>query len=119
MSRMKRAVVRRDKALGLLASVESESASLVSLPKQLTALLKDIPAKKLEFPLNGSKTSLEWQTIDIVCNIDIQTGGMSESAWDFPRDATAWSDICKKWDVLRTQSFATYKDLLEVINSIV
>ena len=116
---MKRAVVRRDKAFGVLASVESESASLVSLPEQLSALLKDIPAKKLKFPSKGSDTSLEWQTIDIVCNIDVQTGGMSESAWDFPRDATGWSDICKKWDMLRAQPLTTYKDLLEVINSIV
>ena len=116
---MKRAVVRRDKAFGLLASVESESASLVSLPEQLTALLKDIPAKKLKFPSEGSDTSLEWKTIDIVCDIDVRTGGMGESAWDFPRDATAWSDICTKWDVLRAQPSTTYRDLLEVINSLV
>lgn len=69
MSRLSRAVGRRDKATSLMTTLEStnEDSQPLSVASDLTRLLRDIPSSKIgALPLPKTKLSPEWETIAVV-----------------------------------------------------
>lgn len=63
MSRIRRNIIRRDRAYTLLTKLESELSELLSTDTELKllAILRDIPSNKFQ-----SKSSPEWETFGIV-----------------------------------------------------
>ena len=77
MSRLSRAIVRRDKAYQLLESVESEDHETQQLNHMdiLTTILRDIDPNKIgPIPKNFKKRSHIWETICVVAKIASITG---------------------------------------------
>lgn len=71
MSRIKRALIRRDKAWTLMEKLEKnpENAYL-NIKERLTLLFKDIPSEKIgTIPKNFKTKNYEWQTICIAARI--------------------------------------------------
>ena len=69
MSRLSRAIGRRDKAISLMIMLESnhEDNKPLFLTSDLTRLLRDIPAAKIgALARTSGKLSPEWETIAVV-----------------------------------------------------
>ena len=76
MSRIKRALIRRDRALTFMEKLENESENVsLNIKERLTFLFKDIPSKKIgAIPSNFKTNNYEWETICIGARIASMTG---------------------------------------------
>ena len=115
MSRLKRNIVRRDKALHLYEMVQEKQ--LLNIEPRLVALLKDIPANAFK---NARKSTPEWQTLAYVA----QTATMS-GLWDIQIDTvqqvmpeneeTTVRDFRNDWAICKQKTPLRIADFLDLI----
>ena len=119
MSRLKRDIVRRDKAFQIMQQIESglEEQCPLDLEKKLTLILKDIPSHRIKLP--EKKLSKEWETIAIVCRIASLTElhdkpVLSLDEYIYKNRNYKWlTSFRAKWRTHRENSGKTYKDFLK------
>jgi hypothetical protein len=75
MSRLSRAVARRDMAWKLHSKVANPAPDRqpLSVAAELTSLLRDIPISTIGAPPQGRRPSAEWETIAVVAKIASMT----------------------------------------------
>ncbi len=122
MSRLKRDIVRRDKAFQIMQQIESglEEQCPLDLEKKLTLILKDIPSHRIKLP--EKKLSKEWETIAIVYRIASLTElhdkpVLSLDEYIYKNRNYKWlTSFRAKWQSYREHSGKTYKDFLKELD---
>lgn len=123
MSRLSRAVARRDIAWKLLNKVDNLEQDLrpLSVAEDLTKILDDIPAKKIgALPNSTSKLSMEWETIGTVAKIASITG-----LWELPNNSVRsylptndkhWLETFRaRWALVQSSTSKNVTDFLELL----
>ena len=115
MSRLKRNIVRRDKALTLYEM--AQESQLLNVEPRLLALLKDIPANAFK---HARKPTPEWQTLAYVA----QTATMS-GLWDIQIDTvqqvmpeneeTTVRNFRNDWAICKQKTPLRITDFLDLI----
>lgn len=120
MSRLSRAVGRRDKAISLMMALESanEDRKPLSVASDLTRLLRDIPSAKIgALPLPKTKLSPEWETIAVVARcaslIELWDTPVGDLRSYIPAPDTVHVDAVKgQWKLFKED---TSKEVLEYL----
>jgi hypothetical protein len=124
MSRLSRAMVRRDKALTLceMVSLADCDRQPLSVSEDLTKILRDIPVEKIgALPNSASeKPSFEWETIGVVAKIASIT-----SLWEtpigsihsyFPHNSKEWLQTFRtRWQLVKDTPSNTVTDFLKLM----
>ena len=123
MSKLSRDIVRRDKALNLLDSVENESEnSSLNILDHMTDILRDIKVENLDTLYKTSKKlSPVWETIGIVGRI-----ASIEGLWTTPKKAIdeylpennkeCLQNFCGQWAKTKKNLNADALDFLALLN---
>ena len=120
MSRLSRAVGRRDKARHLMMTLEStnEDSKPLSVASDLTRLLRDIPSSKIgDLPHPKTKLSPEWETIAVVARcaslIELWDTPLGDVPSYIPAPGTVHVDTLKgQWKLFKED---TSKEVLEYL----
>ena len=123
MSRLSRAVGRRDKATSLMMSLESniEDSKPLTVEHDLTRLLRDIPASKIgALPLFKSKLSPEWETIAVVARcaslVELWDTPVATIRSYIPVQDTVNVDMLKgQWELFKDDSSKDVLDYLRLL----
>ena len=123
MSRLSRAVGRRDKAASLMMSLESntEDSKPLNVEHDLTLLLRDIPASKIgALPLLKTKLSPEWETIAVVARcaslVELWDTPVATIRSYIPVQDTVNVDILKgHWQLFKEDSSKDVLDYLRLL----
>lgn len=123
MSRLSRAVARRDIAWKLCTKLENteQTHHPLSVTEELTKIMSDIPANKIGgLPGSTIKLSIVWETIGIVAKIASITG-----LWELPVGSIRsylppndkhWLETFRaRWALIRTSPSKNVLDFLELL----
>ena len=115
MSRLRRNIVRRDRACALCEKAQEKQ--LLNIEPKLVAILKDIPSSAF---VHCKKTNPEWDTLFYVA----KTATLSE-LWDtnidsveqiMPKNDTVLINVFRNnWDVCKRKNTTCVKDFLDLI----
>ncbi len=111
MSRIRRNIIRRDRAYTLLTQLESEHSELLStdVESKLLAILRDIPSNKFQ-----SKSSPEWETFECVFKAAHLLGIVNTEVDDM--DLSHFRQV---WKIVRKNKSSKLIDFLNVTQSYV
>ena len=123
MSRLSRAIGRRDKAHAVMALLESNLGDIkpLCLASDLTCLLRDIPASKIgAVPQSSAKLSPEWETIAVVARCVSYV-----ELWDTPvgtirsyipaKDSVNVNSLKDQWLLFKEDSSKDVLDYLQLL----
>ena len=112
MSRIRRNIIRRDRAYTLLTQIESEHSGLLSTDTEskLLAILRDIPSNKFQ-----SKSSPEWETFACVFKAANLIGIVNTEA----ADDMELLHFRQVWKIVRKNKSSQLIDFLNVTQSYV
>lgn len=120
MSRLSRAIVRRDKAYQLLGTVESEDQERQQLNHmdRLTAILRDIDPNKIgPIPKNFKKRNPVWETICVVAKIASITDIWTVASKDIQEYLPVGKHelFREKWNEIKANPAADALDFLNIL----
>lgn len=122
MSRLSRAVARRDIAWKLHSKVETPEKDRhpLSVAEELTSILRDIPIAKIGALPQGRRPSAEWETIAVVAKIASMTELWSVPVGSvqsyFPTNDQHWLETFRaRWTLVKDVPSTTVVDFLELL----
>lgn len=120
MSRIPRALIRRDRAWCFMEKLEEdEENTSLNIKQRLTELFKDIPSEKIgPVPPNLQKKNYEWHAICIGARIASIAG-----IWDVPVQdlekylpSIEYRTFKHNWEQLRKNNLKDAHDFLKLLN---